>query len=124
MRLSDTERDEAIKALSEHVRTGRLDLDEYGTRSAKVTAAKTRGDLVPLFADLPPPHPTVLTSGARPVPSGPSRPSGLVARFGPGLVPVAVLVALVLFFTVARGMGLWLVFLLPVVVLLVAGRKR
>lgn len=122
MRLSDTERDEAIKALSEHVRTGRLDLDEYGTRSAKVTAAKTRGELVPLFADLPPPHPDVLTNGARPVPGRPSGPSGLVARFGPGLVPVAGLIAFVLFLTVARGM--WLVFLLPVVVLLVAGRKR
>ncbi|GLY68448.1 hypothetical protein Atai01_50670 [Amycolatopsis taiwanensis] len=118
MRLSDDERDEAINALSEHVRTGRLDLDEYGTRSAKVTAARTRGELMPLFADLPAPHPSVLTTGARPAPVR-SMP---MARFGPGLVPIAGLIALVLFFTVARGM--WLVFLLPMIVLLVAGRKR
>jgi uncharacterized protein DUF1707 len=121
MRLSDAERDEAINTLSEHVRTGRLDLDEYGTRSAKVTAAKTRGDLAPLFADLPEPHPSVLvTTGVQPAPSRPSP----VARFGGrALVPIAGLIALLLLFTVARGMW-WLVFLLPAVVLMVAGRKR
>jgi uncharacterized protein DUF1707 len=118
MRLSDAERDEAINALSEHVRTGRLDLDEYGARSAKVTTAKTRGDLVPLFADLPGPHPSVLAAEAKPAPGRPAP----VSRFVPGLVPIAALVALVLFFTVARGT--WLVFLLPVAAVLVAGRRR
>lgn len=121
MRLSDAERDEAINTLSEHVRTGRLDLEEYGSRSAKVTTAKTRGDLLPLFADLPEPHPSVLAPGAAPTVSGPSRPSSL-SRFGPGLVPIAAIVALLLFFTVARGV--WFVFLIPVVALLLAGRKR
>jgi uncharacterized protein DUF1707 len=118
MRLSDAERDEAISTLAEHVRTGRLDLDEYGARSAKVTTAKTRGDLVPLFSDLPGPHPSVLADGVRPASS---RPMPLT-RFGPGLVPIAALVAVLLFFTVARGA--WLVFLLPVAALLMAGRKR
>ena len=60
LRLSDAERTEAMDALSEHVRTGRLDIDEFGLRSAKVAAARTRADLVPLFADLPAPRPRVL----------------------------------------------------------------
>lgn len=114
MRLSDAEREEAIEALSEHVRTGRLDIDEYGTRSATVSAAKTRGELAGVFADLPAPHPSVLGAPARPAPA---------RRFSPGLVPIAAVVALLLFVTVARGM--WLVFLLPAVVALVyAGRTR
>lgn len=114
MRLSDAERDEAIEALSEHVRTGRLDLDEFGARSAKASAAKTRRDLVPLFADLPTPRPAVLDS---PIKTAPAR------RLSSGVVPVAALIAVVLFFTVARG--LWLVFLLPAVAaLLLTSRNR
>ncbi|TNC20702.1 DUF1707 SHOCT-like domain-containing protein [Amycolatopsis alkalitolerans] len=116
MRLSDAERDEAIEALSEHVRTGRLDIDEYGTRSAKVTAAKTRGDLAPLFADLPEPHPSVLRAAPAPA----ARSVAPVRRFG-AAVPIAAIVALMLYFTVARG--LWLVFLLPVVVALAFGAR-
>ncbi|WP_236795986.1 DUF1707 domain-containing protein [Amycolatopsis sp. GM8] len=119
MRLSDAERDEAIEALSEHVRTGRLDLDEYGTRSAKVTAARTRADLAPLFEDLPEPHPSVLK--APQVSPRPPRPAPPVRRFGASAVPIAAIVALLLFFTVARG--LWLVFLIPVVVAFVYGTR-
>lgn len=37
---------------------GRIDIDEYGERSARITAAKTRGELAELFADLPAPHPS------------------------------------------------------------------
>ncbi len=36
---------------------GRIDIDEYGERSARVTAAKTRGELSEIFLDLPGPHP-------------------------------------------------------------------
>jgi len=38
---------------------GRIDIDEYGERSARVTAAKTRGEVGEQFADLPAPHPVV-----------------------------------------------------------------
>lgn len=126
MRLSDAERNEAIEALSEHVRTGRLDLDEYGNRSARATEARTRNDLLPLFEDLPEPHPSVLSAPAPPSPNAAraaprkrSRPAE--RRFGAGLVPIAAIVALILFFTVARG--LWLVFLIPVVVVLFFGTR-
>ena len=116
MRLSDAERDEAIEVLSEHVRTGRLDLDEYGTRSAQVTTAKTTSDLVPLFADLPEPHPSVLTEARRPAP----RPSSVPARRFSGLVPIAAIAAVLLFLFVAHT---WLVFVLPAVAVLVLGSR-
>ncbi|HVW41413.1 MAG TPA: DUF1707 domain-containing protein [Amycolatopsis sp.] len=116
MRLSDAERDEAIEALSEHVRTGRLDIDEFGNRSARVSTAKTTSDLVPLFGDLPEPHPSVLRKPQRPMQRPPSRP----ARRFTGLVPIAAIIALLLFLTVART---WLVFVLPVVVALALGSR-
>lgn len=58
MRIGDAERESALAALGEHMSAGRLDIDEYGDRSAKVTAARTREDLATLFDDLPAPHPT------------------------------------------------------------------
>ncbi|SFK67840.1 MULTISPECIES: DUF1707 SHOCT-like domain-containing protein [Amycolatopsis] len=117
MRLSDAERNEAIEALSEHVRTGRLDIDEYGTRSARVTAARTRSELAALFDDLPEPHPSALK---RPSPAPrPAQPPA--RRFGMGAVPIAAVVAVLLFLTVARGV--WFVFLLPLVVALIFGAR-
>ncbi|HJQ45213.1 MAG TPA: DUF1707 domain-containing protein [Amycolatopsis sp.] len=117
MRLSDAERDEALEVLSEHVRTGRLDVDEYGTRSARVTTAKTTSDLVPLFEDLPEPHPRVLKNASRPTQRP---PSPAPARRLTGLVPIAAIVALLLFLTVVHT---WLVFVLPAVVALALGAR-
>lgn len=117
MRLSDAERNEAIEVLSEHVRTGRLDIDEYGTRSARVTAARTRSELVPLFEDLPEPQPSVL----KPRPVAAARPAPPARRFSIGAVPIAAIVAVLLFLTVARG--IWFVFLLPLVVALIFGAR-
>lgn len=57
LRISDQERESALNALGEHMSAGRIDIDEYGERSARITAAKTRGELAELFADLPTPHP-------------------------------------------------------------------
>jgi Domain of unknown function (DUF1707) len=59
MRIGDTERENALKALGEHMSVGRLDIDEYGDRSAKVTTARTRGELLAVFADLPDPKPVL-----------------------------------------------------------------
>lgn len=42
------------------MRDGRLDIDEYGDRTARLTAAKTRGELLALFSDLPEPRPAML----------------------------------------------------------------
>jgi hypothetical protein len=118
MRLSDAEREEALAALSEHVRTGRLDIDEFGNRSARVSAAKTQAELAPLFADLPEPHPSVLKAQRVQPASGHPVPA---RRFGAGAVPIAAIIAVLLFFTVARG--IWFVFLLPVAVALILGAR-
>jgi hypothetical protein len=57
VRIGDAEREEAFTALGEHMSAGRLAIDEYGDRSTKVAAARTRSDLVVLFTDLPAPRP-------------------------------------------------------------------
>lgn len=126
MRVGDAEREEALRALGEHMSAGRLDLDEYGDRSAKISATKTFGDLLALFADLPQPHPRLPESVAPPTPAEPrsgvpvptwqNRP--FTQRMYAALVPLSAIVALFLFFTLAR---VWLVFLLPVVVIVLGG---
>lgn len=63
MRIGDTERTTALDALTEHLTAGRITLDEYGERSARVTVAKTVDELVELFDDLPAPHPVVSVPG-------------------------------------------------------------
>lgn len=63
IRIGDSERESAMSALSDHLSAGRLDIDEYGERTAKVTAARTRSDLSVLFDDLPDPKPRFETAG-------------------------------------------------------------
>jgi hypothetical protein len=53
MRVSDAERDAATAELREHFASGRLNQDELDERLAAAFAAKTRGDLNAVFADLP-----------------------------------------------------------------------
>src|SRR5262245_51933546 len=101
---------------------GRLDIDEYGERSAKVTAAKTRGDLADVFGDLPQPHPTygeapktaVAPPAEEPKPGAPvaytDRP--LSQRLVAAVLPLCFLAGVVLFFTV----GGWWWFAIPLVV--------
>ena len=53
VRASDAERDKVATALRDHAGDGRLDPDELDKRLDLAYAARTRGDLVPLLADLP-----------------------------------------------------------------------
>ncbi|WP_092963893.1 DUF1707 domain-containing protein [Agromyces sp. CF514] len=53
LRLSDAERERAVARLADAHAAGRLSVAEYGERAASARAAVTRGDLAPLFADLP-----------------------------------------------------------------------
>jgi DUF1707 SHOCT-like domain len=71
LRIGDAEREAALHALGEHFSAGRLNVDEYGERSAKVTAAKNQRHLRELFADLPYPHPRLLGDGPWPGPMSP-----------------------------------------------------
>lgn len=121
IRVGDAERTSALDALGEHMASGRIDLDEYGTRSAQVTQARTVADLQALFLDLPAPHPSLPGSSALPAVAPSSAPvpppaggSGAVARRddrtpAQRIAAVATglsgIVALVLFF--ATGSWLW-----------------
>jgi Domain of unknown function (DUF1707) len=57
VRIGDSEREDGLHKLGEHLAHGRLDIDEHSERSSRILAARTRGDLRAVFADLPPPHP-------------------------------------------------------------------
>jgi hypothetical protein len=52
-RLSTAERDRAVTELRQHVAEGRLTEAEFAERSKAARNAVTRGDLAPLFDDLP-----------------------------------------------------------------------
>jgi uncharacterized protein DUF1707 len=60
LRIGTGERDAAVGMLGEHLGAGRIEVGEYEERATAALAARTRGDLRPLFADLPPPHPAFL----------------------------------------------------------------
>jgi len=78
LRLSNDERERAVAALQSHAAQGRLTDDELQARSAAARSAVTRGDLSPLFADLPggpqlDPHPA---TAAQPGPGAPTAAPG------------------------------------------------
>lgn len=116
-----------MDALSEHLGKGRIDLDEFGTRSAQVTQARTVADLQALFADLPAPHPTLpgppapIRAAANPatpsagVPARPDDTRTPAQRGAAVLLAASGIIALVLFFVVKT----WLVFLIPALIAVV-----
>lgn len=119
-----------MRALGEHMSLGRLGVDEYGDRSARAAAARTRGELDQLFTDLPEPHRIPVSAAGEPLPveARDARPDVRRAarprradaqnpaqRLGV-LVPLSGLLALVLFFTIDELN--WLIFLLPAAVAL------
>jgi hypothetical protein len=54
MRASDAERDAIVADLGQHFQDGRLDHAEFDQRVTAALAARTRGQLDTLLADLPP----------------------------------------------------------------------
>lgn len=124
IRIGDAERNSAVEALGEHLSSGRIDLDEFGTRSAQVSQARTVADLRALFVDLPAPHPDLpgpapVIRASAVVPTAPSdnpyrqqdsrTPAQRVAAVA---IALSGILALVLFFVTKT----WLVFLLPAVI--------
>ena len=105
LRLSDAERQTAVDQLGEQFAVGRLSREEFDERSDAVWAAKTHGDLFPVFADLPAQAPRVA--------SGPQR--GGVGRSLPGvrrlLVPLFVVLVVLTVVThlplVLIAVGAW-----------------
>jgi hypothetical protein len=125
LRISDLDREAALQALGEHMSVGRIDLEEYGDRSAEVTTAKTRADLADVFEDLPEPHPKLDNAPAQPAAATAVEPVAkrdvittwadrpLAQRLTSAAVPVAWAAGIVLFFAAGH---IWLWFLLPVAV--------
>lgn len=67
LRISDADREAAMDLLSEQYSIGRLTKDEFDERSDAVWSARTRGDLAPIFVDLPVRAPaTPVRPGGRP----------------------------------------------------------
>lgn len=131
IRIGDTERESALTALGEHMSAGRLDIDEYGDRTARVATAKTRGDLIALFGDLPEPHPRfgpalppppAAVPLNQPVPQQSQAPANrpgtqISHRIMSAAVPIAGIIAVALFFTLHT----WLFFLIPAAVVVFGG---
>ena len=119
VRASTAERQQAVDALHEHREQQRLDSTEFDARVAKANEARSRGELLALFDDLPEPRPWFDTAivPAEPAlteePALPvdrdgaavSRPVGMVGKAAYALFPLGGVVALVLFFS--TGARLW-----------------
>jgi len=113
-----------MDALGEHLSSGRIDLDEFGTRSAQVSQARTVADLRALFVDLPAPHPNLPgpAPAVRPAADFLSPTSTQVDRPSDGRTParraaavalaLSGIISLLLFFVLKT----WVVFLLPAVI--------
>jgi hypothetical protein len=79
-RLSTAERDRAVTELRQHVAEGRLTEAEFAERSKAARNAVTRGDLAPLFDDLPATtFPSSVSDAARPAPA----PASSAPTFAP-----------------------------------------
>jgi hypothetical protein len=81
VRIGTSERELAINALADHLSAGRLELTEYEQRCGFAAAARTRGELLVLFDDLPAPHPTL---GQPAVPTTEPNAALTVGNPGPG----------------------------------------
>ncbi len=121
LRASDAERDAVVTELSEHLKDGRLQTDEFDERVGRAVSARTRGDLDGLLNDLP-----------RPVPPPPPAPSR--ARLPFPLVAIAIfMTGMVLLGGISRAAAAgghpvwaiwWLWWLIPVAIITARRRLR
>ena len=122
LRMSDAEREEAATELGEHFAQGRLTSDEYAERLDRIWAARTYGQLGPIFRDLPgrygPPAPARDSAARRP-----TSWSGGMSPWRRGLpTPLFVVLAVLVVLTMVTHLPLILVGL--VVAYFVFGRRR
>ncbi|AGF71685.1 DUF1707 SHOCT-like domain-containing protein [Corynebacterium halotolerans] len=109
-RIGDAERNHALERLSRLTGTGHLDVNEFEERSASVVAARTRGDLDAVLADLPAEA------------SVPEVPAAVAPERTPALRDTRKIAGLALswvgIFIVAAVLGLpWLILLAPALIL-------
>ncbi|MDT7803892.1 MAG: hypothetical protein QOI78_7325 [Actinomycetota bacterium] len=86
LRVSNLDRERAARLLQDALGQGMLELEEFAQRSAAAAAARTRGDLAPLLADLPAAHEAPLAAIETP-PLVLKAGMGDVKRTGPWDVP-------------------------------------
>lgn len=116
VRIGNAEREDALAALSRHLSDGRLTVSEFDDRSAAIASATTRGELEPLFADLPSTPVTLAAPAAVSAPLAPAQ-SSVPAEEGDGIdwralvMPIVVIGSLALFFVTDFAQN-WLFFLL------------
>lgn len=121
LRIGDSEREQAAAALGDHFAEGRLSVEEHGERLDAIWAARTRGDLRPIFRDLPGPYAA---------PPAPERPSGRDGYWAAGpralrarvRTPLTLVLALLL--VVSLVTHLPLVFFGMFAIIFVASRRR
>ena len=109
VRIGDDDREAAVRALGEQYAEGRLTKDEFDERSDAAWSARTRGDLAPLFEDLP------VRTPAKPSAAGRSpRPAGATRHRPYRGFPLVPLIFLLVAITVVTKMpflllavGLW-----------------
>ena len=112
LRMSDAERDQAAAALGEHYAQGRLSAAEHSERLDRIWAARTRGELGPVFVDLPAEAGSPTTPRVdRPRPGRTLRGSGRRPFHGVP-VPLVVVLAVLVAVTVVAHLPIILVALL------------
>jgi hypothetical protein len=131
LRLSDGEREQAAAELGEHYVQGRLTADEHAERLDQIWATRTRGELTPIFRDLPG---TAYAAASGVVPGGRlsapragrgSWPQGRVSPWHRGLpTPLFVILAVLLVITVITHLPLILIGLLVWFFLVARHRNR
>ncbi|EHK86640.1 DUF1707 domain-containing protein [Saccharomonospora azurea] len=84
LRIGTAEREVASRLLADHFAEGRLTAAEYEDRVDRTLAARVRGDVRELFADLPPPHPPFLTAPESPHPAVRPEVGGMPTPLGTG----------------------------------------
>jgi len=136
LRVSDAERAAALEALGAHLGAGRLDIDEFGERSARAAVAVRRSDLEPLFLDLPAPHPPLPHPHVAPRPPVPAesapaperswerRPAPAGPALGVALVMLLVLVLPALLIGAATTGSVGGLLALPLLFLVLGGARH
>ncbi|MBF6212344.1 DUF1707 domain-containing protein [Nocardia puris] len=113
IRIGTEERERAMRRLSDNFAAGRLSVAEFDERSAVIANARTRGELEPVFSDLPP-EPSQDKAPAR-------RDPALLGDWPERVMAAIPIVAVILFFVT----GSWLWFLaIPLAGALLFGKRH
>lgn len=104
IRVGNSEREDAVAELGEHLSAGRIDPQEYADRAAAAYSARTSDELDVLFEDLPRPG-ALQRSSPYPAPSPVDAPYGVDPRTGTPYSDRQKVVAGVLQLVIPFGVG-------------------